>query len=115
MTFVSNISVTVSGFLHRVFAEPYATAEIDHEGKTGRAQGGFYQNFSAHLLSTGLLCIGYCSVIDQIVNLFEKGKICDSFGCSLNIAHKLFAAISTRCIRQQPESSALPHQDAGSA
>ena len=113
MTFVSNISVTVSGFLHHVFAEPYATA--GPRGQDRQSTSGFYQNFSAHLLSTGLLCIGYCSVIDQIVNLFEKGKICDSFGCSLNIAHKLFAVISTRCFRQQPESSALPHQDAGSA
>ena len=38
MTFVSNISVTASGFLHHVFAEPHATAEIDHKGKTGSAQ-----------------------------------------------------------------------------
>ncbi len=91
MTFVSNISVTVSGFLHHVFAEPHATAEIDHKGKTGSAQSGFYQNYSGHSLSTGLLRIGYCSVIDQVVNLFERRKICDTLGCSLNTAHKLFA------------------------
>ncbi len=60
------------------------------QGKIGSAQS-FQQNYSGHSLSTGLLCIGYSSVVDQIVNLFEKRKICDSFGCSLNIAHKLFA------------------------
>ena len=42
MTFVSNISVTASGFLHHVLAEePHAIAEIDHKGKTGSAQSGF--------------------------------------------------------------------------
>lgn len=53
MTFVSNISVTVSGFLHRVFAEPYATAEIDHEGKTGRAQGWLLPELQCTLTQHG--------------------------------------------------------------
>ena len=91
MTFVSIISFIASGFLHHEFAESHATAEIDQKGKTGHAQSSFQQNYSGHSLSTGLLCIGYSSIVDQIVNLFEKRKICDGFGCSLNIAHKLFA------------------------